>query len=256
MSAKAEKSVTIEIVAHEVGIVRACIRGASPLICNRMSEKAKRQLLLGGGKKSAAEKRGVAKHNPLIEFREAAYISSDPSSATLLRMPAVVFKKAAMGAAVDIPGAAKAQIGRLMFVPGEYVPIYGTPKLHMSITRSADMARTPDVRTRVIVPEWATIIEVRFVQPALNRTAVANLLGAAGITQGVGDWRQEKGSGSFGQFSVVSDDDADFVRIVSGGGRTHQIAAMEAAEPYDDETRELLGWFDTERERRGLRLVS
>ena len=94
-------------------------------------------------------------------------------------------------AALDLPGARKAQIGRLVQVKeGTYrdlIPIYGEPQLLMSVTRSADMNRTPDIRSRCIIPNWAAQITISFVLPTLRETAVVNLLAAAGITAGVGD---------------------------------------------------------------------
>ena len=169
-------------------------------------------------------------------------------------MLASSFKGALRSAALDIPGANKSQIGRLTYVNGEFTPIYGVPKLFMSIVRSADMNRTPDVRTRAIVPEWACKLSVTYVQPLLRDQAVANLLAAAGISIGVGDWRPEKGAGAYGQFALVSADDADFVRICKTGGRAAQMAAMEDPDCHDEETAELLSWFDKEVKVRGFKI--
>ena len=69
--------------------------------------------------------------------------------------------------------------------------------------------------------------------------------------QGVGDWRPEKGSGNFGQFELVSEDDADYLRIIETGGRQEQIDPMESPTPYDQDTEELLEWFNDEIDRRG-----
>ena len=81
---------------------------------------------------------------------------------------------------------------------------------------------------------------------AVREVAIANLLAAAGIVAGVGDFRQEKGKGSFGQFRLADADDADLKRIISTGGRKAQDAALEKFEAYDDETAELLTWFSGE----------
>lgn len=39
------------------------------------------------------------------------------------------FKGAIRSAALDMPGAKKAQIGRLTYIAGDFVGIYGVPKL-------------------------------------------------------------------------------------------------------------------------------
>lgn len=245
----------INVIQISQGRIEFCVLGKTPLILNRMSEKASRELLLPR-KKTAADKASSLKHNPPEEYRASAYKSVGNDAPTRLLILSTAFKGAMRSCAVDIPGVAKSEIGRLTYVDGDYVDIYGVPKLLMSITRSADMNRTPDVRTRAIVPEWAARISVTYVQPLLREQAVANLLAAAGIMRGVGDWRPEKGAGSYGQFELVAKDDKRFLSIIKSGGRAAQDKALERPEPYDAETTELLTWFETEATRRGFAVVA
>jgi hypothetical protein len=245
-----------DILKVMTGAVDCHIVGTSPLILNRMSEKAKHELLLPHGRKSAVEKATTLKHNPIDEFRASPYVLPEDDAPTYLAHLATSFKRAMSNAAKDMPGTNKSQIGRLTWVVGERVPLFGVPKLLMSVVRSADMNRTPDIRSRAILPEWACVIRIAYVQPLIRTQAVANLLAAAGITQGTGDWRQEKGSGSYGQFRIADKDDPEFKRIVKAGGRSVQIDAMENPSCYDDETTELLSWFQEERQRRQLKGVA
>src|SRR5438105_2869034 len=143
-----EKAVEIEVMELDSGKIDVFVVGTTPLICNRVSEKAQHELLFPKGKKTAADKAQSLKHDPLSEFRASPYILLDESAPTLLGALATWFKKGMMTAALDLPGTKKAQIGRLVQVLGERVPLFGVPKLLMSITRGADIARTPDVRTR------------------------------------------------------------------------------------------------------------
>lgn len=250
-----EKATEIFVMEVKQGSMEFCVRGSTPLIMNRMSEKVKRELLLPQ-KKTAADKAGSAKHHPKAEFRASAYTLRDDSAPTLLAMLSTSFKGALRTAALDMPGANKSQIGRLTYISGDYIGVYGVPKLFMSVTRSSDIKRTPDVRTRVIVPEWACRIQVNFVTPILREQAVANLLAAAGMYIGVGDWRPEKGSGNYGQFRLVSADDPDFVRITRDGGRAAQLQAMDDPECYDDDTADLYAWSDSELRRRGFKVAA
>lgn len=245
-----------DILKVETGLLTCHVVGTSPLILNKMSEKAKHQLLLPSGRKTAVEKATTLKHDPYEEYRAAAYTLSDESQPTFIALMATSFKGALRSAALDMPGAKKSQIGRLTYIEGEMVGVYGVPKLFMTIVRSADMNRTPDVRTRPILPEWACKLQVRFVQPLIRAQAVTNLLAAAGITIGVGDWRSEKGSGNYGQFEVVSPDDPRYLRIVASGGRDAQKEALENPVSHDDETTNLLSWYDGERSRRSIRGVA
>jgi hypothetical protein len=216
------------------------------IILNRMNEKVRHELLLPRGCKTEVDKATTLKHDPIAEYRASPYTLKDPKQPTLLAHVATAFKRAIMTAALDMPGARKAQIGRLTWVEGEHVGLYGVPKLFMRGVRSADMNRTPDIRTRVIIPEWAARVRVSFVQPLITAQAVANLLAAAGVTVGVGDWRPEKGAGNFGQFRIVEQDDPEFRRIVAAGGRAAQQHALDHPVCYDDDTTELLSWYHDE----------
>jgi hypothetical protein len=252
----ATKSETGEVVILEMnrGVMEFCIVGTSPMICNRMSEKAKQQLLAPAGRKSAVEKASSLKHNPLQEFRDSPYRLKAPDAPTLLAVLPTMFKQAMATAALRMPGVRKSEIGQLVSVEWDRMPLWGVPKLFMSVTRSADINKTPDVRTRAILPEWACVLTVSFMKPALREQSIANLLAAAGYISGIGDWRQEKGSGAYGAFKIVSKEDADLQRIVQSGARVAQEKAMEAAEPYDDETSELLVWYEAEAKRRGFKV--
>ena len=253
MAAAKKSTGTVQVVEFETESLTFHILGKTPFIANRMSEKAKNQILFPSGRKTAAEKKTSIKHDPVAEFRSSPYTL--PGGPTLIGHLATAFKAAIRGAGVDVPGTTKAQLGRMLYVEGEKIPIYGVPKLFMSVTRSADIGKTPDVRTRAILPEWACSIKVTFVRPYLGPKVVANLLQAAGLIQGVGDWRPEKGSGNYGQFRICDIDDPDYLRIIETGGREAQEAAMISAQPYDGDTQDLMDWFVNEAEERNVKVT-
>lgn len=253
---------TKPVVESEISITEVvegqmdfCILGTSPLICNRMAQKAWFELL-APKKKTAADKAANMKHDPLGEFRASPYRMANEDAPTVLAVLPTMFKKAMGTAALDMPGTKKAQIGRLVSVDWDAMSVWGVPHVFMAITRSADINKTPDVRTRAILPEWACRLSVRFQKPILREQSVANLLAAAGRLSGVGDWRQEKGSGSYGAFKLVSADDKDFLRIIKTGGRNAQQEALDNPIPYNDETSEMLAWFEVELKRRGFKVAA
>lgn len=258
MAAK-KKEEASELIVNKLDVQRAdlYLLGSTPLIYNRVSEKSKHELLMprSTGKLTAAEKASKLKHNPMEEFRGSMYVHLDDTHPTRLRFPSTAPKRSMGTAALDLPGLKKAQIGRLVWVDGPSLDIYGTPQVLMSIVRSADIARTPDVRTRAILPEWACKITVNVVAPNLKAQQMANLLAAAGLLCGLGDWRQEKGSGNFGQFSLVDPTDPNYVRITTTQGREAQDAAINNPAAFDDETLEMLSWFDAEVKRRQMKLA-
>jgi hypothetical protein len=252
---KATTEEITEILKVTTGTFQACILGTTTLVHNRPSEKAQHELLLPRGRKSAIERATSLKHLPVEEFRASPYVLKDAAAGTLCAIRAAAFKGAMRAAALDIPGAKKAQIGRLVRVDGDHgdlVEVFGIPLLKMDVVRSADMNRTPDIRTRAAMREWACRLTVTFVRPLIRAQAVANLLAAGGIIAGVGDGRAEKGALNYGEFSVCDKDDPDFKRIVKTCGRQAQVAALEHPVPYDDETAELLTWFTDELSARTL----
>lgn len=256
MAAKAKQQTEeIDVLEISQGRIECCILGRTPLILNRMSEKARHELLLPRGRKTAADKAAGLKHHPLEEYRASPYRAQGEAVPTRLLLPATAFKAALRDVALDMPGATKSQLGRLTYVEGDYVPIYGVPRLAMHITRSADMNRTPDVRTRAILPRWGCRVAVVYVRPILREKTVVDLLAAAGLMRGVGDWRPEKGSGNHGQFELVSEDDPRYLEVLRQG-RAAQDAALEEPEAYDAESAELYTWFLDETQRRGIRVAS
>ena len=124
----------------------------------------------------------------------------------------------------------------------------------MDIVRSADMNKTPDVRTRAFLPEWCAEVDIKYVVPTLSQMSIVSLLQNAGTIVGIGDFRQEKGRGGYGTFSVSgSEDMGDYQEIwdeITKQDRVIQEAAMENPECADEQTAELMQFMQEERLRR------
>jgi hypothetical protein len=238
--AKTKTVETIEVEPIRIGTISLWLRGRTPIILNRMSEKARQQLLIGGTKKTKAEKEQSMKHDPIEEFRRSMHIRRD-ATRTRLGVPSPAIKGAMCTAALETKGTTKAQTGRLVWVRGYDCELFGVPKLHMSVVRSADMNRTPDVRTRAIVEDWCMPVTIEFARPQMSDKAVVQLLANAGVIIGIGDYRNEKGKGTFGQFEIVTE--ADCKDIIASGGKGQQDEAIDSPECYDDDAREMLSWF-------------
>lgn len=239
----------IDIKPLQRGAVRLRIIGTTPLFQNRMSNKVKEVLLVGGRKKTAAD-RAEIKHNPIQEYRDSAEILPGGPTALGLRVTAV--KAAMCQAAIETAGLTKAGAQRLLFMPGDFVPLYGIPQLRCDVVRSADINRTPDVRTRAFLPAWGVEIDIQFSSPQLAMTSVVTLLCNAGVLIGVGDYRQEKGKGAFGSFRVLGEDEKDreWTDLVKNHGRMRQLKALEKPEYADKDTADLMEFFEAETKRR------
>src|SRR4051812_46959557 len=125
MPARKDQSVAIQ----EIKTVNLdfYVVGTTGFLCNRPSRKTFGNLLLGGGDTNKAGRRQSAKHDPLLEYRQSPYISKDDSYPTRIMFITTAFRRAMADAAVDIPGATKAAVGRLTTVNDAYCPIWGVP---------------------------------------------------------------------------------------------------------------------------------
>lgn len=247
----AKKEVEQEIVVPALrrGIVKLRIIGQTPMFQNRMAAKAKQQLLVGGRKKTAAD-RAQIKHHPIVEFRDS--LERMQTGETALGLRVVAMKAAMCTAALETSGITKTSAQRLLFMPGDLTPLYGVPQLRMDVVRSADINRTPDVRTRAFLPKWGAELEIHHVLPQLPVSSVVTLACNAGVLVGLGDFRQEKGKGAFGSFRVITADtqDAEWDELVAEHSREAQLAAIDSPEYADEDTAELMEYFHGEEKRR------
>lgn len=240
----------IEIQSINTDVVIVPVVGTSPLLVHSMSRKARGELALPAPK-GARKKSGAPKHVPISEFRECLYLSRRPESPTLLTFPTTAFKGAMLEAALRVGGSSKREIGQLVLVEGAEVHLYGVPKVHVGIVRNSDINKTPDVRTRAVLEQWGAEVRIRYIKPKLNEKAVLTLFAAAGLIMGVGDFRPEKGKGSFGQFRLAEPDDAEWAWLREHAGRKQQQDAYDDPQPFDEVAAEMLEWVDSELRRRG-----
>lgn len=249
---KKSKSIEIFIPKFEERIFDAYLVGKSPLFPRTFSDKAKRELLMPAAKKNSAVRQQVMKHDPVQEFWDSYPRFKDDNAPTLIGISGAAPHKAMVCAAGYVPNVFKTEIGRLSFVLDELLPVYGKPYLSMMMVRMADIKKTPDVRTRVVVPHWVAPIRIQFISPMLNLTNCFRLLEAAGIVAGIGDGRPEKGTFNYGTFYAMNPEAAHAepwkkgVEEILRWGRKEQETAMKAHEPYDAETDDLLKWFFAE----------
>ena len=255
-STKKIESTSLEIQPLKTGKVTLRMIGTTPMYFNSMSSKAMRDLLIGGGKKTAAQRKEI-KHNPEEEFRDSVY--RKPKDDTLLCFPAPGVKQAMATAALETDGITKSSVQRLIFLPETHIQIWGKPQLKIDVVRSADMNKTPDMRTRAYMPRWCAEVDITYVQPTLSAYSIVSLLTNAGSIVGIGDFRQEKGKGSFGCFDVVTEDSMGGYQELWDElmleGREAQKEALDNPVYADEQTAELMEFIQQERARRDISLV-
>ena len=170
----------------------------------QMSAKAKLSLSLGSQKKTVAERKEIKHHFP-EEFREAVRVQKGFDPKTDIVLPATAFKSAMADAALVSAGVTKTDMQKLITIEGEFVPVYGLPYLKITTMRSADRQRTPDMRARGYMLEWAAKLTILYIKPNLDEEMIYNVLHNAGLVIGVGDGRQGKGKESAGTFRVINE---------------------------------------------------
>ena len=254
MAATKKTSDVISIPVIKQGQIKIRLIGQTPMYFNSMSAKAKRDLLVGAGRKTAAEKKEI-KHNPEQEFADSMHTQAKGD--TMLCFPAAGVKGAMATAALETAGVNKTNVNRLIFLPQTNINIWGKPYLKIDVVRSADMNRTPDMRTRAYLPNWCAEVEIRFATPNFSTHSISSLVQNAGRFIGLGDFRQEKGRGSFGTFTIIGDDFSfdgvsykDMWDELMQEGRAVQELARDNPECADQETAELMQFLQEERLRR------
>ena len=146
--------------------IKLKIVGTGPLIYNSMSLKAMSTLFMGAAKKTAAQKRDI-KHNPEEEFVDSCYINGQDGAH--LSFPSTGIKRGMATSALETEGVTKAGINRGIYVVGEHINIWGKPYMNMSVVRSSDINRTPDIRTRAKLPRWCSEVTIRFISPTSSQ---------------------------------------------------------------------------------------
>ncbi len=94
MAKEVKKLEIDDVLKVSRGNLQCYILGTTPLICNRMSEKAKHDLLLGGRRKTAIEKATTLKHDPHAEYRASVLGCACCRTALLGHLPHSFFRPA------------------------------------------------------------------------------------------------------------------------------------------------------------------
>jgi hypothetical protein len=192
----------------EVETLLVPILGTSPLLMNRFSEKAKRQML------DAMQGRKTPKQakDPKAEYEAAFYRFEDGG----IGFPVIAFKSATVGAARFYGKSVKmTELRQFVFVRGEIgvdgkqlARIVGEAEMSEDVVRVGNGGT--DLRYRPLIREWSTSLQVTYVTSALTRESLLGLVDAGGLGVGIGEWRPER-KGDFGTYCVDQDRDVDIL---------------------------------------------
>ncbi len=201
-----EATTKIEISRIESETVIVPLIGTAPLIMNRFSEKAKRQMIdAQTGRRSPKQNR-----DPEAEYQAALYRLKDGR----FGFPTVGFKHATISAARFYgKNVRMSELKQVLFMHGEtseeepqaLVPITGEPRMREDVIRLAGPSASADLRYRPEFPEWSAELTITYVRSSLSRDSLLSLIDAGGLG-GVGEWRPTSkrsiAGGTFGTYRI------------------------------------------------------
>lgn len=196
-------TITVSVSRPNLMVSQFKVKGLSPLISHKWSEKAKKEMRDKQTKKKLAPKQAK---DPKAEFESSLYLlSSGKHPKGPYGFPAVAFKAAAVRAAKQVDGMNMTDARGLFYIEpddGDLVKI-DSPK--PPVMRE-DMVRlngkSADIRYRGAFIDWSVLLNVRYNADVISQEQLLNLFELAGFSCGIGEWRMEKG-GTFGTFTLL-----------------------------------------------------
>lgn len=185
---------SIVIPRPDIRTIDIPVKGVTPLICHKWSEKAKEEMRAKQQKKAT---KGREAKDPEAEYRGSLYEHPEGGYG----FPSVAFKAAAVRAAKQV-GMAMTDARVAFHVQGELVKIDGEPSMREDMVKL--QGQTADIRYRGQFEEWSATIRVAYNANMISPEQIANLMTIAGFSVGVGEWRPER-NGQFGRFEIVED---------------------------------------------------
>lgn len=192
----AESDEVVKLKPINTRQMRCVIRGTSPLIQHKWSEKALVMMREKGGGKKTKDREA---RNPEAEAEAATYRDSSGNYA----IPVLALKSAIISAAHKDIGIEKTLVRKALFIKSA-ADMMLPMQCSEPVTRE-DSVRvgqgSADLRYRPQFDEWSVEFVIEIDADLLKPADVVNLIDRAGFGVGIGEWRPEKG-GEYGRFQV------------------------------------------------------
>ena len=211
MAGVKKETEVITIPAIDIRNATITLKGDSPLIVHKWSEKAKKMML--DKQMKVATSKGHDAKDPFADFVDTIYfLSGKPESPTpeafeealsngaRFGFPSVGVKASAVSAGFRA-GVTKnlVSMNGAFHIDEEYVEIDGVPQICEDMVRVG--MGTADIRYRAEFPEWSTTFTVKYNAGVISLAQLCNLFNLGGFAVGIGEWRPEKG-GTYGRYHV------------------------------------------------------
>jgi hypothetical protein len=196
--AKKEKAEAVAIRPIDIAEFEIPIRGVTPLIVSKFSEKARTAIK---EKQEQKAKTAKAKRDPNAEYLAAMYIMPGTGKAgdknAKHGIPASGFKKGAISACRYIDGINMTFASGAFHVlddSGGLVQInFKKVEMVEHGVRLANAKRSFDLRYRPQYTDWSCVLRIRYNRSAISAEQIVNLFHHAGFHIGWGELRPEKG---------------------------------------------------------------
>lgn len=218
------------------------IIGDTPLITHAWSEKARREML---AKQVKAVKPGREARDPQQDFVNSLYEMGNGK----FGFPATGVKNCIVNAGHKDKGIAKTDVRRALWINAEMVRarpalagaicdmpllrIYGDdPKMREDMVKiGKGLNKIASLAYRGQFTVWAFRMTGRFNPDVLTAEQLAFLIDEAGLSSGLGEWRNEK-NGMFGAFHLATEkEEASWERYIAGKGKLPiPVSYQQAAE--------------------------
>ena len=196
-------TITINVNRPNLLVSQFKVKGISPLISHKWSEKAKKEMLDKQMKKALTTRQAK---NPQAEFESSLYLLSNGKHPKgPYGFPAVAFKAAAVRAAKQLDGMNMTDARGLFYIEpddGDLVQIHSPEPPEMREDMVRLNGKSADIRYRGSFVNWSVTLNVRYNADVVSQEQLLNLFELAGFSCGVGEWRMEKG-GTFGTFTLL-----------------------------------------------------
>lgn len=213
MATKKTESVAIEIPQLKMETAIIHVKGDTPLIVHKWSEKAKKEIRDKQMKKATTKKEAK---DPVADFIDTLYwLDGEPEDKTMegfekalangarFGFPATGFKQCAIMGAYRLGADIKTTVAKAaIIIPCEYIEIKGKGvSMREDMVKVGGISKVADIRYRAQIEDWSAEIPVKFCSSVMSLEQVVNLFNMGGFACGVGEWRNEK-NGIFGAFHV------------------------------------------------------
>lgn len=217
------------------------IVGDTPLITHAWSHKAKQEML---AKQTKAVKPGREAKSPEENFHNSLYVISD--NPPVYGFPAMAVKNAILSAAHKDKGVPKTAVQSALYIRAPFVRtrpalssaicdmpllrIYGShPEMREDMVRvGAGLNKSADLAYRAQFTVWAMRVIGMLNIDVLPVEQLGYLTTDAGMSAGIGDWRNEK-HGFFGAFHPATPSESDAWELFANGRGPMPESSLDVA---------------------------